>query len=471
MLSFFISKNYILNTSCSVILKYHTYPDGKEVTMMSLDVERNLDMTYKLTNLFLSGTTTLLEVIKTTFDYMDKDPAANILKKYMKNGGQLDFSVCQKEYANELAERMADEGIVFLRSGNMAKGGVTMFVYAETDCKRVEKVLNEFRAEHSRDGVTDHATLYAYANGNTRKLQGLDYCEAARLTEYAEKSGMKIVVEEPKTGEFNVLYAEHDRGRMNRIRADIAIEFSGIAGEALRKQLLYESTKATRMIDLVSNYTKEESTYLVDIKGQQMCITENGAVFKGENGEITVDRFENNYAERCTELIMEMKNPVQLTEEEKQEYENEINKKKFLTKADLSQGRPAYSAEEYKSIREMMAKKEVYEMKLAMAEPDQAVYDIDLENDDMRLATFEEFNEINEEIANTIDREIDTELMKEIQRKNRSYIDNPQILDFEAVDLENQILDGNIHDHEYDKDVMDLMHDKNNNLIPDEYEK
>ena len=119
----------------------------------------------------------------------------------------------------------------------------------------------------------------------------------------------------------------------------------------------------------------------------------------------------------------------------------------------------------------MIQKRELYEIKLALAEPDQAVFDICLENDDMRLATFEEFNDINEEKANSTFTEQDEQLFSEIHERMNTYIDTPEMLDYEQIDFERDILDGVEHDFAYDRDMMDLQHDKNNNLMPDHYEK
>ena len=165
---------------------------------------------------------------------------------------------------------------------------------------------------------------------------------------------------------------------------------------------------------------------------------------------------------------MKMNGPVLLNEQEKNEFDEQLDKKAYLVDAERRNGRPEYTADEYAAIKEMMAKRELYEMKLALLEPEQAVYDICLENDDMRLATFEEYNDINK--AAVLEKaEIESELIEEIQDRFCGYRDKTNLLDYEMVDFEEVVLDGREYDA-FEKDVFDLIHDKNNNLIPDEYE-
>ena len=53
-----------------------------------------------------------------------------------------------------------------------------------------------------------------------------------------------------------------------------------------------------------------------------------------------------------------MKGPVLLTEEQKKEFETEVEKKKYLVEREREQGRPSYTREEYQAIREMIQKRE-----------------------------------------------------------------------------------------------------------------
>lgn len=438
---------------------------------MSYDVEKNIDLSFKTVNLFLTGVTSIFEVAEGLLKYCDQDPAAKLLKKHIKSNGDLEFTACKKELAPDLEEKFRDAGIVFLKTQSLANGGVTLFVYPDKDRERVEQILNDFRAEHRESAIIDNSTMAAYSNGCVRSVSNLSYEEAVLFTEHAEKKGIPLVVEEQKQGSFKVTYAEKDQGILNRIKANVAMELSGPAGEALKKQLLYEGRKAEYQTDLILNYNKSEPFYLVDLKGREMVVDQKGITYQSKEGTNTVERTEPDFLERANALYLDMKGPVLLTEEQKKEFETEVEKKKYLVEREREQGRPSYTREEYQAIREMIQKRELYEIKLALAEPDQAVFDICLENDDMRLATFEEFNDINEEKANSTFTEQDEQLFSEIHERMNTYIDTPEMLDYEQIDFERDILDGVEHDFAYDRDMMDLQHDKNNNLMPDQYEK
>lgn len=438
---------------------------------MSYDVERNIDLSFKTCNLFLSGMTTVFEVVEGLLEHCNRDPAAKLLEKHMKNGGNLDFTACKKELALELEEKFKNAGVIFLRTENLANGGVNLFVFSSKDREAVEKILNEFRAEHRESVVIDNSTMAAYSNGCIRAISDLSYEEGILFTEHAEKRDIPLVIEEPKTGKYKVIYAEKDQEIINRIKANVAMELSGLPGTALRKQIIYEKEKAEYQTDLLLNYKESEIIYLVDLKGSQMEINNQKIVYQTKDSIFTVDRTESDFVERATALYLDMKGPVLLSTEQKNMLDQEVNKKQFLVKEEKKQGRPSYTPEEYHAIREMMLKREMYEMKLAMAEPDQAVFDISLENDDMRLAAFEEFNDINERKVNAMAEEVDENIFSEIHNRMNSYVDTPEMLDYEQIDFERDILDGVEHEFMSDKDIMDLQHDKNNNLMPDQYEK
>lgn len=437
---------------------------------MAIEAERNLDMSFKLTNIFLNGSMLLTEVVSEILQYLNKDPAAKMLNNYMKNGGQLDFTVCNERYAKELEERLKDNGVVFLRT-SAANKGAEMFVYADIDREKVNEVVAEFRADHEKDGIVDRSVFYAYAEGNVRQMTGLDTAQAMLITEHAEKRDMKLMVSETQKGIFTIEFAAKDLSKMNRIRTETAIELSGVAGKALRKQLEYESQNVVEIINKTNR--GKETFYVVDLDGKEIKSDEVGVTYKGPEGLITVEHTEESFEERANELLQRMRGPVHLTEEQKHDFDMENNKKKFLVTADKENGRPSYTEEEYKAIREMAAKKELYEIKLSLLNPEQQVYDICIENDDMRLATFEEFNDINEKQTEEYENdEINPEIMNEIKESIRNMQDTQgePIRDHE---LEEDILDGQEieRSEQLEEDLSwDASHDKNGNLIPDEYE-
>ena len=249
---------------------------------MALDAERNLDMTFKMSILFFNGTTSFMNVINALMEYASStDPAVKTLRKYMDAGGHLDFTVCKPEYEKELSERFRDEGITYMQTRSMANGGVDVFLYAESDRAKVKEILNDLRGEYGKSGITDHATMYAYAKGNVREIPNLNRDEAILFAEHAEKRNIKILVEEPAKDQFRVSFAEKDSNTVNRIKADVAIELSGLAGQALRKQLHYENDKLVKILDMAKNYESKEPSFLIDLRGNEMKVEYSGVTYKG----------------------------------------------------------------------------------------------------------------------------------------------------------------------------------------------
>lgn len=438
---------------------------------MSIEVERSLDLFFKLTNIYIQGPTNVMDVVKEALKYFDKDPAAKALKSYMKNGGQLDFSICLPQHAKEMSERLKDEGVIFLETSSMANGGVRMFVFADADKERVNKVLKEFRAEHAINGITDKSTFLAYAEGNAIKISNLDFVDAKLIEEHSAKRGIQIMIEEPEKGKFSILYAQKDEKVMNRIKADTAIELSGLAGQALKKQIEYENENYMKIMRDASAWKYNRPFHIVDLAGNHMKADKYGVTYEGKEGRITIERNESDFNERLNELMIKMRGPVRLTEKEYEKFQNTMNQKEFLIHADRNNGRPIYTKEEYSAIQEMIQKKELYELKLAMLEPDECKYEICIENEDMRMASFEELNDLNEQETKSKSDELNPVLLKEIVGKLHTYVE--ENIDSEVLnnDLEEKILDGNAELDRYKDDLTwDIMRDRNNNLIPDEYE-
>lgn len=435
---------------------------------MSIDVERDVDLSIKLTNLYLKGIDTLVNVVSEVLQYLDKDPMAKMLNKYMKHGGELEFSICRPAYANDLEKMFRKEGITYLRSNDMANGGVTLFVYADRDREKVNDIINQLRSEHTKSGIADRSVFWAYANDDVRTVSNLSSPEAMLFAEHAEKAGILVSIQQPQKGIYELQYAAKDEKFMDAIKISTALELSGISGQALIRQLNYENQNYSFLSEKL-NEEISEPFYVVDLDGNEIYAEENGIRYEGKKGEITVDRMEDDYAQRVNDLLIEMRNPVFIRESDKKTLDEASNKKEALIALDKRNGRPTYSKEEFLEAKNVMKNKELYEMKLAMEHPDKNKIMFSIENDEMRLGTFEEFNDLNEETDNLVKEE----LLGEARRKIRAYKmhDHAEEATLPEQEHAEQVLDGLDISRQREDDVWDLMHDKNNNYIPDEYER
>lgn len=240
---------------------------------MSLEAERGVDLSYKMADLFLKGANTLLSVVTEALQYLDRDPMAKTLKAYMDHGGKLEFSICQKAYGDELERALRNEGITYLRSNDMANGGICIFLYADRDRERAEQVFARFRAEHGRAGIVDQGVFWAYAKEDVRTLSGLSVHEAMLFSEKAEKAGILVSMDEPRKGEFALHYAGRDMPVLESIKATVALELAGKSGEALKQQLEYENRTFTEISERLWQ-TPEAPFYVVDLSGNTMEVTD-----------------------------------------------------------------------------------------------------------------------------------------------------------------------------------------------------
>lgn len=145
------------------------------------------------------------------------------------------------------------------------------------------------------------------------------------------------------------------------------------------------------------------------------------------------------------------------------------DKRRILSEISRDHGRPQITREEYLEAREKLDQKELYEMKLAMEDPDHSRIAFNIEDADLRLGTFEEFNDLNEEE----NREIREDLFLDARRRLKHYqgLDHAEEDSFSDRQFTERVLDGHSQEQDFNREAWDLMHDKNNNYIPDEYER
>ena len=152
------------------------------------------------------------------------------------------------------------------------------------------------------------------------------------------------------------------------------------------------------------------------------------------------------------------------------------HQKQILSEKDKSAGRPEMDIEAYLDMRKALESKALYEEKLALDNPEHEIYNYAFENNEMRMAAFEEYERLNRDvIQEKKSRYLDPEIHESLKNVDMQYPDtesNTQIEEAEeqifAQDREKEM------EHLYgdrDWDRTDVGYDKNNNWIPDEYEK
>ena len=449
--------------------------------IMSQSVEKQIDLLFKITNLSLNGMTTFSGVVLQILNYVDKaDPTAKLLKKHVKKGGELSFSMCQPGISKEIALKLDEAGVPYVKSNTGIMDGATVFVFAGTDAEKVRVALDEYRSEQSHGGIIAKSVMQHGSHGNIRCIEGLDTHEAMLFCSHAANAGVNVSVEEPGKGEYSISFATKDKHIMNNIKATVALELTGKAGLALKKQLQYENDNAMRITGRVLD-DKKNTFYVVDLDNAVMKSTDEKITFEGSSGQIEIYRNDKDFNLRASEFISGMRGPIDLEKREMKEYMelNHDKRRKLLVNKDKEHGRPQYLKEEYEAIRKLQDNRILYEAKLAKENPEQEILQYSYFDDEMRMATFEEYEQINEEVAHDKTEAesgvVDPEIYDDARSRYRGYQDKKEEIPYEAQEFaENIILekstDEMIYDNEIDDQFLDIMNDKNANRIPDDLE-
>lgn len=446
---------------------------------MAQEVERQIDLIFKSANLALTGITTFSGVVLQTLKYTgNTDPAAEALVKYINKGGNLSFSMCQPEQADAIALKFEEAGVTVVRSDGNIFGGATAFVFASADDRLVKQALDEYRAEQGIGGITAKSVVYNQAKGDVRRLDNLDMHEAMLFSAHSSEMGINIAINEPSSGNYSMTFATRNKQVIDNIKATVAVELTGDAGDALRKQLQYENDNAMRISARVQD--EKDSFYIVDLDHTVIKIEEDNLVYKGRDGNIRLSRTDSDFNNKCTALIGSMRGPVDIESKEIKMYQSADRKKRkeFLVKKDKEHGRPQYTVEEVEAIKKLQAARELYEEKLSRDNPDMEILNYSYTNDEMRMATFDAYERINEEAIHDkeeMDASIDPILFDDARSRFRGYQDVAEEIPLKAQEYAENIIEDNPLDEfnrnsNFDDVMLDSIYDMNNNGIPDELE-
>lgn len=448
---------------------------------MASDVERNINMLFKTADLQIKAATTLMSVVKDLFEYLSKDSDVKMLRKELDGkDSDLHFFVCKPEHMRELAGRLEQLGIPHVVSASASLDGSGIILFSGKHKKEVEQIIAAFRAEHSLGGLTTKDVIYGKAENGVAQIEHLDHYETTIMIELAKKQGINVAVENIGKDDFTVIYDRNDKPIMDNIRMTTAIQVcSGVAYEALKKQMDYENDISMKRAREAADYDKNQAYYLVDSNETKMKITADKISYQEKGGkEIVIDTDDFRRNEKIMTFVGAMDNPIKLTEEEYRKYENlsEKEKQEYRIQVDKEKGRPQLSQAEYEAIRKMEDSRILYEQKLALDNPEQEIYQYSYLNNEMRMETFAEFERINQEAVHdrsALDNS-DIELLDDARSQYRGYAERESKLTYENQEYADALLENDFDRLEKDFDLDDrwqtLINDRNANFIPDDLE-
>lgn len=448
---------------------------------MVSDVERNVNMLFKTADLQIKTVTTVMSVVKDLFEYLSKDNDVRMLKKELnEKNRELQFFVCKPEYMKDLATRLEQIGIPHVVSASASLDGAGIILFSSKHREEIEKILAEFRAEHSRGGLTTKDVVCGKAENGTAQIEHLDHYEAAIMIEQAKAQGINVALDSNGKDDFNIIFDQNDKAVMDNIRMTTAIQkCSGPAYEALKKQIDYEDAVSMEQAKDAASYNKNQAYYLTDINGTVMRVTADKVTYQEKGGkEIIIDSDDFQRDSKIMSLVGAMNCPTKLTEEDYSKYEklSEKEKKDYLIAVDKENGRPQLSQAEYEAIRKMEDSRILYEQKLAQDNPEQEIYQYSYLNNEMRMETFAEFEKINQEAVHdrpALDNS-DIELLDDARSQYRGYAEKQSELSYEQQEYADAVLENDFDRLEKEFDMDDrwqkVINDRNANFIPDDLE-
>lgn len=450
--------------------------------MQQTDIDRTINLLFKHSDLLLKSATVLTDTLYGLLNYLSNGYDTKLLNKHLKNGGKFEFLLCETKAAPELEMKLKREGVPYICSSVATIDGKKMFLYADKDARLVERVVNEYRCEHNKGGLHSKDIVYTYANGDIHRIKGLDRYEATLFIEYAKQQGIFVAVEAPDRNTYQVVYASGDRHIMDNIKMTIAIQKTyPKAYHALKEQIDYEDQCKSDLISKAQKHETNVPLYLVDFSGNYFIVTADKATYHEYGGaESVIDYMDYDRDEKIAAFISTMDNPRELNPLDFNKYEEAgIETKKDIVKAaDL--GRPTLSLEEVEDIRKMLDERQLYELKLAQDNPEQEIYGYAYTNSEMRMASFEEMEQINGEAVHDKKEFRETAhpiLYDDARSMYRGFRDEDEHIDMEAEKYADAVMDGRYDeleklDEEFSRDDLatEIMNDLNANMIPDDRE-
>lgn len=426
--------------------------------------EREIDLGLRIMDLMMHGATTMADFISQTLSYFEGvDPVARKLR------GKDTLAVFVKPEELDLAsKKLTQEGVANVKSMNTQLNGMGLIIFAQSDAGKAMDVINHFRAERARSGIVNIDVLRAEMDDNIRRIENVSLHEAMLFAGHAGENDIHIAMERPRQGEYSVVFGADDMAKIQQIRRSVALELSGIPGEALRKQLDYENENAMYIRDQILNKDADINVY--DLEGKSIVSDDRKIVFIDVDGDrMTIYRNERNFHDRTSNLLASLRNPVYLDNKDYLEIKSisdREEKKKRLSECDRKNGRPVYTREEVLAIQKLEASKALYEKELATHSNDQMELSFSFTNDEMRMMPFVEKGDV--EIS------LDKDILKEaLDRSDELKITDP-------ADLENYDYGDSLYINaiENDKefygerfDAYNARNDENANFLPDQYER
>lgn len=444
------------------------------------DVDRTINLFFQSTDILLKGISTMGMLVGSTLDYFNKNSGNHALDKYIGKGGQLEMFSANSRYADAVEKELKASGVRYVREAGLTSNGEILFVYAKDDRKEVNKVRNEFQKKIHLGGITSKEALHYLSGGNVHKIGRLNFYDAFMMAEVAKQKGVCISIDKTDYDQYRILYPKGNQKEMDNIKMTVAFQKADpVLYDAICKQLDYENNYSMQILKDAINHEKPTARFYGDLEGNRLIVSREAVVFTGIEGDsMTVSYNDPHREEKIAGLIGGMDNPREFSENEFLKYEGATPAGRVALVKEADRERPGYTQEELLEMKKFEENRVLYEAKLAQENPEQEIYQYSYLNNEMRMPSFEEMEQINADAIHDRREAIDAsspEFYDEARGLYLSYIDEEPDLSYEDEIFTEAILDEEldrsaIDEYLRDNEMLDISYDRNANYIPDDLE-
>lgn len=450
--------------------------------MQQADIDRTINLMFKHSDLMLRSTTVLTDTLYGLLNYLNSGREGKILEKHLQAGGKFEFVMVENSGAPEIEARMKQAGIAYVSSGISTMEGKKLFLYADKDTSEVRRIVNEYRCTHNKGGLHSKDLVYTYSKGSIRKIKDLDRYDATLMIEKAKQKGIFVSLETPDKDSYNIIYSESDKKVMDNIKLTLAIEKTYPAAfKAIKDQLDYEAKNKCNLMKIAIEHKQNDPLYFADLAGNYMIVSADKVTYHEYGGaESVIDYGDFDRESRISGLVSGMEQPTQLNHSQFQQYVQSglLEKKDIICRG--ASGRPVPTHEQLLDLRKMDDDRILYERKLAQDNPEMEIYQYSYTNNEMRMGTFEDLEQINTDAIHDrkeLRETNDPILYDDARSMYRGFRDESMYVDLEEEQFADAVMEGRVEEierlnDEFSRDdlVSEMMNDQNSNLIPDDRE-
>lgn len=419
---------------------------------MANEVDRTVNLVHKNTDITLKGVTTFMTVLATIGSWIDRNNEMSFLKEHMAAGGDVQTVLVDSDHLRTLEQNLDQQGVEYHVFNGANVNGQSIVCFRDIDEHDVMKAAHAIRYQYRSGGTISKEMLSIESGDRMIKIPKLDWYEAKTLEGLAEQHRIHMYIEQKSEKTFDVYFSEDDRDMCEKMKRTLAIQTAHPdVRHAIKKQVDYETKNEKDLMYDAVKYEGSIPYYIVDAKGGVMRVTEDLVSYRGNDGEeISVAYTDPLRETTIRNQIAGMSCPVKLDVQSYADYERSENPQRFLAEKDIENGRPKYSPKEQDAFKRLekikeIENRELMEEKLAMSNPNQEILEYSYMNNEMRMTTFQEFEQINEDAIHDRNEQfvLDGEFYDDARSLYRGYtksesvvsINDPALDDYDRSDI------------------------------------